>query len=191
AMTDPGADIYRYSGAATRRRLAEAVLAQARPKEAEDLWLKALDTFHALPGTLLLTDKRHRNVTDCANRYATWLRSQNRGPEAVMQRGIDFYAGLHATMPTEAIFRDELIDQWRKLAWFLATAPNPKVRDGNRAVGLAKKAVELAPKDGICWNTLGVAHYRAGQWQDAVTALERSIKLRNGGDSLDWFFLAA
>ena len=47
-----------------------------------------------------------------------------------------------------------------RLAWVLASDPNPKVRDPGRAVDSAKKAVELAPKDGYSWNTLGVAHYR-------------------------------
>ena len=40
------------------------------------------------------------------------------------------------------------------------------------------------------WNTLGVAHYRASDWKSAIAALEKSIKLRQGGDSFDWFFLA-
>jgi serine/threonine protein kinase len=192
ALPDPVADNCRYWAAVTRHALAESALTQGRPKEAEELWQKALDTFHALPATLVQTDKRHRTVTGGANRYAGWLRSQNRPQEAiaVMQRGIDFYGGLFAKMPTERIFRDELIDQSRKLAWFLATAPNPKIRDAKRAVELAKKAVELAPEQGIYWNTLGTAHYRAGQWQDAVTALEKSTELCKGGDSFDWFLLA-
>jgi uncharacterized protein HemY len=37
---------------------------------------------------------------------------------------------------------------------------------------------------------LGVAYYRAGKWRDAVKALNRSVELRSGGDSGDWFFLA-
>ena len=32
--------------------------------------------------------------------------------------------------------------------------------------------------------------YRAGDCKAAVTALEKSGELRNGGDSFDWFFLA-
>ena len=43
---------------------------------------------------------------------------------------------------------------------------------------------------GSCWNTLGVAHYRAGDWKAAVEALEKSMALRSGGDGFDWFFLA-
>ena len=55
---------------------------------------------------------------------------------------------------------------------------------------LAKKAVELSPQAGHYWNTLGVAHYRAGEWKAAVMALEKSMELRKGGDANDWFFLA-
>jgi tetratricopeptide (TPR) repeat protein len=76
------------------------------------------------------------------------------------------------------------------LAWLLATCPEPKFRDSDKAVQLAKKAVALAAKEGGHWNTLGVARYRAGNWKDAVAALEKSMQLRKGGDSFDWFFLA-
>jgi len=76
------------------------------------------------------------------------------------------------------------------LAWLLATAANPKVRDPGRAVQCAKKAVELASKEGDYWSTLGTAHYRAGDWKAARAVLEKSMELRKGGDSFDWFFLA-
>jgi superkiller protein 3 len=76
------------------------------------------------------------------------------------------------------------------LAWLLATAPDAQVRDPARAVELAKRAVELVPKAGFIWNTLGAAHYRAGDWKAAIAALEKSMELRKGGDSNDWFFLA-
>jgi tetratricopeptide (TPR) repeat protein len=76
------------------------------------------------------------------------------------------------------------------LAWLLATSRDPKLHDHAQAVTLAKKAVELLPDAAICWNTLGVAHYRAGEWKAAITALEKSISLGKGGDSFDWFFLA-
>jgi len=35
-----------------------------------------------------------------------------------------------------------------------------------------------------------VVHYRAGNWKDAIAALEKSMELRKSGDSNDWFFLA-
>jgi tetratricopeptide (TPR) repeat protein len=74
-------------------------------------------------------------------------------------------------------------------AWELATSADPALRDGKRAVELAKEAVDLDPKKGHNWNTLGAAHYRAGSWKDAVAALDKSIGLRQGGNSNDWFFL--
>src|SRR5262249_25449220 len=65
-------------------------------------------------------------------------------------------------------------DPYNNLAWLLATCQDVKVRDPQRAVALAKKAVERAPKNGEDWNTLGVAHYRAGDMKAAIDALEKS-----------------
>jgi serine/threonine protein kinase/tetratricopeptide (TPR) repeat protein len=76
------------------------------------------------------------------------------------------------------------------LAWLLATCPDTSLRDASEAVRLARQAVELAPKESNYWNTLGVAHYRAGDWPAARTALEKSMELRKGGDPFDWLFLA-
>jgi tetratricopeptide (TPR) repeat protein len=78
----------------------------------------------------------------------------------------------------------------KNLAWVLATCADSKWRDAVQAVEHAKKAVDLDPKQGSYWNTLGVANYRAGDWKAAVAALEKSMELRKGGDSFDWFFLA-
>jgi serine/threonine protein kinase/Flp pilus assembly protein TadD len=76
------------------------------------------------------------------------------------------------------------------LAWLLATCPDAKLRDPGRAVELAKKAVQLAPQKGMPWNTLGVAHYRTGDWKAAVAALDKSVELGQGGDAFDHLFLA-
>ncbi len=99
---------------------------------------------------------------------------------------------------------DEAIGEYRKtlelnptfapvhnnLAWVLATCPALKVRDPQSAVALAQKAVDLAPTVGNYWNTLGAAYYRADDWKAAIQALKKSMDLRKGGDSFDWFFLA-
>src|SRR5262249_30292119 len=75
------------------------------------------------------------------------------------------------------------------LAWILATSVDPRFRDPHRAVELARKATELAPRNAEVRNTLGVDLYRAGDWGAAIEALEESARLR-GGDAYDWFFLA-
>jgi Flp pilus assembly protein TadD len=64
------------------------------------------------------------------------------------------------------------------------------LRDPGQAVAHAKKAVELRPGSGSYWNTLGTAQYRNGEWKAAVEALMKSVQLRKGGDSFDFFFLA-
>jgi serine/threonine protein kinase/WD40 repeat protein/Tfp pilus assembly protein PilF len=74
-------------------------------------------------------------------------------------------------------------------AWLLATDPDPRRRDARHSLALAQQAVDLAPANGMYWNTLGVARYRAGNWRDAVAALEKSISLQ-GQNSWDWFFMA-
>jgi tetratricopeptide (TPR) repeat protein len=76
------------------------------------------------------------------------------------------------------------------LAWHLATAGEPALRDPARAVRWASEAVSLKPEVRSYQNTLGVARYRAGEYQAAISALETSMKLGGGGDSFDWFILA-
>ena len=77
------------------------------------------------------------------------------------------------------------------LAWALARGPNEPWFDPKRGLDEARKAVELDPKDGNYWNTLGVAAFRTRDWQTAHDALERSIELTGtGGTAHDWFFLA-
>src|SRR5262249_54340066 len=75
-------------------------------------------------------------------------------------------------------------------AWFLATCPEPRFRDPGGAVTLAKKAVQRRGDTGNFWNTLGGAHYGTGDWRAALSALKKSVELRQGGDSFDFFFLA-
>jgi serine/threonine protein kinase/tetratricopeptide (TPR) repeat protein len=77
-----------------------------------------------------------------------------------------------------------------ELAWFLATTSELGLRDSGLAVRLAKKAVDSQRQSCDYWNTLGVAHYRNGDDKGAIAALETAMRLREGGDSFDWFFLA-
>jgi tetratricopeptide (TPR) repeat protein len=77
-----------------------------------------------------------------------------------------------------------------EIAWNLATDPDPSWRNAKLAVDLAERAIAARPGDGMIWNTVGAARYRNGQWKDAIVAFDKSMELRQGGDSNDWFFLA-
>jgi tetratricopeptide (TPR) repeat protein len=89
-------------------------------------------------------------------------------------------ADRHSTIPSDL----------NALAWFLASCPDPTFRNPDRAITLAQKALEQVPQNGIIWNTLGVAQYRAGLYRDAITSLKKAMEPRKGGDSYDWLFLA-
>jgi tetratricopeptide (TPR) repeat protein len=76
------------------------------------------------------------------------------------------------------------------LARLLANHPDAAKREPQRAVELARRATELHPRDAELWNTLGVAHYRAGHWSESIAALAKSMELRSDGDAYDWYFMA-
>jgi tetratricopeptide (TPR) repeat protein len=75
------------------------------------------------------------------------------------------------------------------LAWYLLTAPNPAVRNPVRALELASKAVNLIPDCWESWNTLGVACYRNGNWEEAREAFLTAIDKHSGDNAFDGFFL--
>jgi WD40 repeat protein/Flp pilus assembly protein TadD len=65
------------------------------------------------------------------------------------------------------------------------------LRDPERAVRLAKKAVALAPSQATFVNTLGIALYRARRYAEAVSTLEQSLAAGRGkSDAFNLFFLA-
>jgi serine/threonine protein kinase/WD40 repeat protein len=81
-------------------------------------------------------------------------------------------------------------DGLNALAWCLATCPRVELRDPPRAVEMARQAVALRT-DPTNLNTLGVAHYRNGQWSEAIAALLQSEASDSGRCSPhDGLFLA-
>jgi tetratricopeptide (TPR) repeat protein/serine/threonine protein kinase len=118
------------------------------------------------------------DFTDARSRLRAVLAETGRWPEAIAERRQNLLRHPH-----DASAHNDL-------AWLLATCVGRKYRNAGRAVEVADKAVQLAPREGTYWNTLGVARYRAGDSKAAITALEKSMALREGGDSWDWFFLA-
>jgi serine/threonine protein kinase/Tfp pilus assembly protein PilF len=66
------------------------------------------------------------------------------------------------------------------LAWRLAHSKDAALRNPDRAVQLAKTAVELSPNESSYWHTLGSAKYRAGDRPGAIEALEKAEELQPG-----------
>jgi Flp pilus assembly protein TadD len=57
-------------------------------------------------------------------------------------------------------------------------------------VRLAKKAAELDPRSGETWLILGVAHYRAGQLQEAVADFAKATDSRPRDNCMRQLFMA-
>lgn len=74
-------------------------------------------------------------------------------------------------------------EAFNMLAWLLATGSAAQVRNGERAVALAKRAIELKNVAEF-FDTLAAAHARAGQFAEARDAQQWAIaKLRAKGGS--------
>ncbi|HEV2452896.1 MAG TPA: hypothetical protein VGY98_01455, partial [Verrucomicrobiae bacterium] len=75
------------------------------------------------------------------------------------------------------------VDALNNAAWLLATAPNPRLRDGKTAVELASKACELTgDKQAFFIGTLAAAEAEAGQFDAAIANAQkaRTLALRHG-----------
>jgi tetratricopeptide (TPR) repeat protein len=117
------------------------------------------------------------------------LRLIDRNAEAVraLQQALDAY---HPDVAAPYA-RTQFASVHNELAWLLGTCSDLEFRNPDRALALARKAVELEPAHAGFWNTLGVACRRAGDDRGAIAALEKSEELGHGKDfGFNAFFLA-
>lgn len=174
AAESPTNPKHRTSLALCQADLARLLHRFGRFDAAEPVFQQALDLYERL-------FVENPNVTEYQQglvRLATLRSAWGRLDEAEQ-----IYKRLLGLRPNSALVLNNL-------AWMLVKDPDAKLRDPARAVAIAKQAVELEPTNGLYWNTLGVGHYRAGDWPAAIESLERAMSLRGGGDSFDWFVIA-
>ncbi|MHC4203681.1 MAG: protein kinase domain-containing protein [Planctomycetota bacterium] len=74
-------------------------------------------------------------------------------------------------------------------AWSLVGRHQQMV-DPEIAVEIYNNAHKMQPKDWRYLRGLGTAHYRTGQWQEAITSLTKSIELDDGENALNYLLLA-
>ncbi|TWU14783.1 Serine/threonine-protein kinase PknB [Symmachiella macrocystis] len=63
------------------------------------------------------------------------------------------------------------------LSWFLVRCPISDLRNPHRALPLAKQATLTRPASSDAWCVLGVAEYRCGHFEEAITSLNRAAEL--------------
>jgi serine/threonine protein kinase len=172
-------------------KLGQLVLEDGRLQEAEQIRRETLTVQERLLAQFpAVTEYRHMLALS-HHFLGEVLAEAGRPQEAhqAYQEAVASWEKLMAEFPTAGIYRQWLANCHANLAELFATSPEANFWDPAQAVQHAKKAVELDPRGGL-WNMLGIAYYRTGDWQAAVSALKKSTELREGGDCGDWFFLA-
>jgi tetratricopeptide (TPR) repeat protein len=149
-----------------------------RLRESEEIRRRVIGLYETLKAEVPEDRQYKRNLVQSYLSLVSLLCDLNRQSEA----GELYHKAL------ELAAEDHNVNN--SLAWFLATSSEPRFRNPALALELAKKAVTVRPRIGEYRNTLGVAHYRNGDYRAAIAELEESMKMRSGGDSFDWFFLA-
>ncbi len=66
---------------------------------------------------------------------------------------------------------------WNNLAWLYATAEDPSIRNGKKAIKYAKEAMTLAPLDYHIWSTLSEAYYVSGDYEKAFQSVTHMASL--------------
>jgi tetratricopeptide (TPR) repeat protein/tRNA A-37 threonylcarbamoyl transferase component Bud32 len=172
-----GVDDQRYL-ARSYGNLGKVLAAAGATREAEEAYRKALLLLEPFVKDSPSLPYHRRDLVRSYLQLVGLLWERGRQTEAA-----ELYRKALAVDPEDSEVNNDL-------AWFLATSPEPRLRDAALAVRLATKAVKAQPKSADYWNTLGVAHYRNGDDKAAISELETAMSLGAGGTSMDWFFLA-
>ncbi|NOZ23361.1 MAG: tetratricopeptide repeat protein [Planctomycetes bacterium] len=99
---------------------------------------------------------------------------------ALLARQGDFARAIQHLTEAHRL-RPNAIDPADRLAWLLATCPDPALRDGPRAVALAERACQLTrQRDPRLLDALAAAYAEAGRFDDAVQTGKRALRLIEG-----------
>jgi tetratricopeptide (TPR) repeat protein len=185
---------FRWSLALGHRNLATLLRDTSRLPEAERSCRQAGDLLARLAADSPSRPDYRAEWAHSLHTLAGLLEADGRPREAepAYSRAVTLREKLAADFPGAAEYGRDLAAGRAALGWLLAACPDPHVRDATRAVEVARKAVAQAPQDPEYRGTLGVGHYRAGNWKAAVEELDRALRLAGGGSAAGYagFFLA-
>jgi serine/threonine protein kinase/Tfp pilus assembly protein PilF len=182
----PDNPTYRSGWASVSDRLGAILLADGKADEAAPFLYQSVAALEEMAA------KYPKSVGYRVELAAAWdsvgrLRQatgRTRDAEQAFRRCIEVYERLCIESPGQVGGYEA------PLAQLYADCPVERLRDPRRAVELGKKALAIFPKASSYWVTLGVAHYRRGEWKAAVDALETGLRQDRPDTGRGSFFLA-
>src|SRR5262249_28523428 len=154
------------------RDIAEVWKSSGNVKETEGAYRRVLATHEKLARAFPQVSRYRKQLFDGQGNLGDllWHAGRRAEAKAAYRQAAEFATAMDLRDP----------DSRYVWAWFLAPCPAPQFRDPPRAVALAKKVTERQPNDDSYWTTLGVAYYRAGDWQAAIEALSKAAAMSDG-----------
>jgi tetratricopeptide (TPR) repeat protein len=158
------------------------------------------DTTNSIPSSLKISGERsqeeriqflldvaqsYSNEEDIASAIGSYERILAIDPTHVQARYVvgHLYISIKEYKKAETVFL-ALIEEfpedfklWNNMAWLCATAEDPSIRDGNKAIKFAHEAMTLAPNDYHVWSTLSEAYYVSGDYEKAHRAILQMARL--------------
>lgn len=176
-------DVRFQAGRAYETVVAELLMAQ-KIDEASMAHAKAVELFEQLLAESPENPEYSLVLGRIRNGMGNWDFSFKRHAEAKLE-----YQGAMAAL-RKSLPHDR--NGWihNNLAFVLCDCQETELRDPKQAVALATQALALAPREPTFWTTMGLAHYRAGEWPAALAAVNKSIELGAEGKAGNWLLLA-
>jgi tetratricopeptide (TPR) repeat protein len=177
--------VFKPDFAEARENLGAVLTLQGNFAQAEDQFAQALKlqpasaSIHYNLGNALV---RQNKVRAAADQYSEAVRLQPDYFDA------NFNLALALTQlgqTTDAIqhyrtvlrVKPQTVPALQKLAWLLATDPDPQLRNAPEAIRLATQATQLAPDDPSVWDAKAAALAESGQYHEAVAAAGKALGL--------------
>jgi tetratricopeptide (TPR) repeat protein len=173
----PGDAILRREWAESTGRLVELLARSGRHDEAEATARAGVETLRRAAADFPdRPEVRTDLAAGLARRAVVRLRREGPADQAAAEEARALVAEAIRVCPDEA-------EALNHVGWALARDPAPGACIAQAAVELGQRAVARNEGGGYIWNTLGIAHYRAGDAAAAVEALGRAVALM-GDESL-------
>jgi serine/threonine protein kinase/Tfp pilus assembly protein PilF len=188
----PAVPDYRFAEGLCRHCLGRLLRHTGRPQEAVEMLRRAAQLYEKLATEYPALHQYRAWLGLSHHLLAEALGDAGRPQEAEKsyRQALAILSRVVAEYPAVEHYSLWLALCYGNLAELFTVYPEPPYRNPTEALELARRAVEVRPDVRQGWNALGIAHYRTGNHQSAVTALEKSVELGKGGYWFDWFFLA-